>query len=611
MRKAMVLAAVWMMVAAASGSGFARAEGGEASGTPLISSEPKGFVLAGAKKDKAEAKVVEVAGPGGAFTKAWHVEVKEKVAGDYSIQLVQKLKAPPKKGDVVFLTAWARRISSQDESGEGRVVFVLEQVKGKNEKAFTASFGLGKEWQKFEVPAVVAQDFSDTGEGGGAQVAVRLAAYAQVVEVADVELVTMPAGTDVKSLPRTKITYAGREDGAAWRLEAEKRIEEIRKAPLTVTVVDGAGKPVGGATVEVHMKKHAFPFGSCYAPKMILGGEGVSEKDAETYRAKFAELFNYGTDEWEMKWPQWGDAAVRRNAMACVDWMDAHGIQVRGHTMVWPGWKRLPESVKALAGKPEELSAAIHEHIENVGSTFKGRVVDWDVVNEPFVNNDLLKILGEDAMAQWFTWAREAAGPGVKLYLNETSVPTSPPGDERYAKLYAQAKMIKEKTGGKAIDGVGFQSHFGMNVQPPVKLLGIYDDFAKLGLPVRITELDVDSNDEDLQAAYWRDFLTASFSHPNINGVMIWGFWEGAHWKPNAAMFRKDWSERPIAGIWKELVFKKWWTDAGGQTDAAGQYQVRGFLGDYEVVVKGAGGQAATMKTSLTKDSGQVRIVLQ
>ena len=54
-----------------------------------------------------------------------------------------------------------------------------------------------------------------------------------------------------------------------------------------------------------------------------------------------------------------------------------------------------------------------------------------------------------------------------------------------------------------------------------------HKQFATLGLPVRITELDIDSNDEELQADYFRDFLTASFSHPNINGIMIWGFWEG------------------------------------------------------------------------------------
>src|SRR5207249_1964508 len=131
---------------------------------------------------------------------------------------------------------------------------------------------------------------------------------------------------------------------------------------------------------------------------------------------------------------------------------------------------------------------------------------------------------------------------------------------------------------------------------------GIYDRFATLGLPVRITELDIDSNDEKLQADYLRDFLTASFSHPNVNGIMVWGFWEGAHWRPNAAMYRKDWTPRPIASVWKDLIYKQWWTDQHASTNDRGVAKSRGFLGDYEVAAT-ASGRSATGKALLT-DAG-------
>ena len=153
------------------------------------------------------------------------------------------------------------------------------------------------------------------------------------------------------------------------------------------------------------------------------------------------------------------------------------------------------------------------------------------------------------------------------------------------------------------------QAHFGQNVQPPVQLLGIYDRFTKLGLPVRITELDIDSNDEQLQADYLRDFLTASFSHPNINGIVIWGFWESAHWRPNAAMYRKDWSPRPIAGVRKDLIFKQWWTDQHASTSDAGKVEIRGFLGDYDITVA-AGTRTATSKAVLSDAGASVRITL-
>src|SRR5256885_15536850 len=153
------------------------------------------------------------------------------------------------------------------------------------------------------------------------------------------------------------------------------------------------------------------------------------------------------------------------------------------------------------------------------------------------------------------------------------------------------------------------QAHFGQNVQPPQQLLSIYDRFARLGLPIRITELDIDTSDEKLQADYLRDFLTASFSHPNVNGIMIWGFWEGAHWRPNAAMYREDWSPRPIAGVWKDLIFKQWWTDQHTSTNREGVVEVPGFLGDYEIAAT-IGIRTATTKTVLIDGGTSLRITL-
>ena len=561
----------------------------------LIPSPLDAFRMAGNEASKTSVDVVPVEGQ--SFDRAWRVVVKEKLKGDYSAQLLAKFDVAPKKGDVVLMTLWARMIDTADESGDGRLSLVLEQDKDPFNKVFSAPFGVRREWQRFDVPAVVLEDFSKTG----AHAAIRVGAYAQTLEIGGVELRTFPGKTDVAGLPRTKVTYAGRDENAPWRAAAAQRIEQIRKAPLNVAVVDAAGQPVADAQVAVKMKRHAFVFGSVYNPTKILDTGEAAEK----YKQVFLENFNTGVDEYAMKWPHWGNAETRQKAIDAHQWMLDHNIPVRGHTMVWPGWKRMPAEIKEISGDKELLKSKIRDHIASVGGAFKGKVIDWDVVNEPFVNDDLLKILGEEAMADWFRLAH-AADPDAKLYLNETSVPTSPPNDVRYTTLYNRAKMIKDL--GAPIHGVGMQAHFGQNVQPPEQLLKIYDRFAELGLPVRITELDLDIGDEDLQTAYWRDFLTASFSHPNINGIMIWGFYEPNHWRPVAAMYKKDWSPRPIAGVWKELLFKQWWTDTTITTAADGKASVRGFLGDYELTAT-AGEKTVTQKASI--DSAGQTVTLQ
>ena len=108
------------------------------------------------------------------------------------------------------------------------------------------------------------------------------------------------------------------------------------------------------------------------------------------------------------------------------------------------------------------------------------------------------------------------------------------------------------------------QAHFRDELISPAELLVIYDRFAALGIPIRITELDIDTADEQLQADYFRDFLTASFSDPEINGILLWGFWEGQHWRPDAALFRNDWSIKPNGQVWKDLVLKWWRTNSEG-----------------------------------------------
>ena len=43
--------------------------------------------------------------------------------------------------------------------------------------------------------------------------------------------------------------------------------------------------------------------------------------------------------------------------------------------------------------------------------------------------------------------------------------------------------------------------------------------------------------DRDERADGYEDFLRLYFSRPEIEGVIIWNFWDGAHWRPNASLW--------------------------------------------------------------------------
>jgi len=112
-----------------------------------------------------------------------------------------------------------------------------------------------------------------------------------------------------------------------------------------------------------------------------------------------------------------------------------------------------------------------------------------------------------------------------------------------------------------------------------------------------------------LQADYTRDFLTAMFGHPAVKGLLTWGFWEGRHWRPNGAYFRRDWSIKPAGQAWLDLVLNAWWTRFSGSTDDTGKVATRGFLGEYEIVAT-KGGARQTEKVTLSTGGAKVTIKL-
>jgi endo-1,4-beta-xylanase len=154
----------------------------------------------------------------------------------------------------------------------------------------------------------------------------------------------------------------------------------------------------------------------------------------------------------------------------------------------------------------------------------------------------------------------------------------------------------------------GMQGHFSTPTAPE-RMLQVLDRFAQLGLRLRITEYDINTADEQLQADFTRDILTVAFSHPAVDQFLMWGFWEGRHWRPDAAMYRRDWTEKPNGAIWRKMLFEEWWTDDSGEANGEGRFTTRGFTGDYAVEVS-LGDRRASVEAKLSARGETVVIPL-
>lgn len=214
---------------------------------------------------------------------------------------------------------------------------------------------------------------------------------------------------------------------------------------------------------------------------------------------------------------------------ALVDIAFSNGMLVHGHTLVYarsnPEWM-----TKAPKMAREKIML---EHIATVAEHFKGRVAEWDVVNEPLSNkkapyhddrrgldkNIWYETMGEQYIDKAFRAAREA-DPTAKLYLNDYGLERD---GERWDALLALVKRLQSR--GVPIDGIGFESHvYGDGDYSDAATLRAHmRALAALGLKVRISEIDVTGDDGKEQINQYVLALDACLRASNCTGYSTWG----------------------------------------------------------------------------------------
>lgn len=520
------------------------------------------------------------------------IEVPQKTGRPDGVTLRWPFRVSAKKDDVVLARILARSLYARQESGESMIQLAIQQENPVFIRHLLVPLTTGTDWTLLEVALKLAGDA--TPEQG--VITLSFGGVAQAVEVASFEVLNFQNRATVGELPQTRFTYAGREPNAPWRTAALQRIQEIRTAPIGVRVVDATGQPVPDARVSVRLVRPQFLFGTAVASNFLL----TDSPDGKKYRETLLEMFDTAVIENGMKWPNWGASPERRaEALRAAAWLRENGLRMRGHTLVWPGDKFTPRWITGLPDPRAEMGTLIREHIRDLMTATKGMIVGWDVINEMTHEKDHFKYLPESEAVEWFKIARET-DPHTKLFINEYGMLNSPRSPIKIAEYVALIKRLK--AAGAPIDALGVQGHVGRQVRTPVDVLADLDLLTEAGIEIQITEFDINSPDEELQADYTRDFLIALYSHPAVTGFTKWGFWESRHWKPDAGMYRADWSEKPNAKVWRDLVRTQWLTKAEGRTGPDGRYATQGHLGEYEFVVTAGGKRAVQMRT-LTKQS--------
>jgi len=250
-------------------------------------------------------------------------------------------------------------------------------------------------------------------------------------------------------------------------------------------------------------------------------------KDTAVVTAQYNQISPENDLKWQMIHPSEGASGyVFGPADAYVDFGESNHMYLVGHTLVWhgqtPNWvfrgTNMPpgETNASIAAAPvgtnapgtrgygrgfgfsgprasrEELLERMRDHIHTVVGRYKGKIKVWDVVNEALAdggtnllrNSPWLQIIGPDYIAKAFEYAHEA-DPDAILRYNDYSL-------ENAAKRQKLITLIKSLQAQHVpVMAIGSQTHVSVSSPSFEQEDAVLTDLETLGLPIHITELDV------------------------------------------------------------------------------------------------------------------------
>lgn len=499
--------------------------------------------------------------------------------------------------------------STAGESGRLDHAMKLHVLKALGERPFfRCGPHLRNEWEQFEVTLGLPGDLKK----GRIFIFLAYGWGSSAIEVQAVECHQLTDPPPAQDWRRMGSWYDGQAMNAPWRAKAEEMIEQHRKADVTVQVVDLAGQPVENAMVVLEQQSHAYQFGTAVATQQyrwmrktganpsresslvaldIPGNPLDREKavaDARRYFSEIVANFNYFVTENGLKAQAWaGDWAGFRleDTFGAIQYLTDQGLEAKGHVLVWPGWKNAPLYMKEHGTDPAVLDRLVKAHIVDIGSTMNGKVGSFDVMNEAFNNNDFMEIIGNQVMTEWFKLADQVL-PDARLCVNDFLLIAN--GGRYTEKLDFYEDLVGQLLEeGAPLDVIGFQHHYRHTfLTSPERVWELCDRYSRFNLPLECSEFDVSIEDEQLQADFTRDLLTAWFAHPSTRAFLFWGFWEEAHWLPDAALITRDWRKKPNYHAYRDLVFNKWWSGwEESRTGSDGLTTSRVFHGTYTVTI--------------------------
>ncbi|HEY7771601.1 MAG TPA: endo-1,4-beta-xylanase [Marinagarivorans sp.] len=237
-----------------------------------------------------------------------------------------------------------------------------------------------------------------------------------------------------------------------------------------------------------------------YEPYFLVGGTvgetmllAKRDPSLELAKEQFAVLTTANSFKWAVMNPE--PSVYNFDVMdRFVDFGQKNNISLIGHVLFWhsqtPDWVFEDENGNLLTR--EALLERMRERAKLMADRYGDTIKVWDVVNEAITDDGALrqtkfhKIIGDDFVEQAFRIAEEVFPEDSVFLYNDYNMMLP----ERRATVIAMVEDFKAR--GVKIDGIGVQGHWALDNPTLDELDLMLTEFASTGLPIHITEMDID-----------------------------------------------------------------------------------------------------------------------
>ena len=402
--------------------------------------------------------------------------------------------------------------------------------------------------------------------------------------------------------------------GDSVQMSIDRQIEKNRKADAVVCLKDAAV----GAEVKVEQVSHEFIFGS----NIFLYGQLDSPEKNRAYEATFGELFNSATLPfyWKTLEPVKGQPRYaadspyeyRRPATdPIVDFCEQKGLHMKGHAMIYgirswghPTW---------MSDDREVMEREFEAHIKELAKRYKGRIHNWDVVNE-CLNQANRGVMPDDYTYKSWSWAMKYFPKSVTFNSNECDMRWDTQRIRRYVEI---VRDLVDR--GARVDYMGIQMHIlrpklasaiaagESDVLNPDKIWERLNILTEAERPIFISEVTVSATDDskegrEIQKMLARNLYRIWFSHPQVAGITWWNMVDGgavAGEPSYSGLFDMDMKRKPSYEVLDNLINHEWKTRLSTKVDAERNISFRGFRGDYKITYTNRKGESVTIDYKL------------